>query len=156
MKKNLLIVDDEKLLVKNMSLILQPHASKIFHAYNGKEGLEILQNELVHCVICDITMPVMNGVEFIRSARQLEINVPFIFYSAYGSHEFMLEVAQYGAFDFLRKPDFIDLERVVVNGLEEGFDRLNKKQDSPETFMSEYQQLLDKLNFQTYKPKSTK
>jgi YesN/AraC family two-component response regulator len=149
MKKNLLIVDDEHLLVKNMSLILQPHASQIFKAYNGKEGLEILRREVIHCVICDITMPEMNGVEFIRESRHLGITVPFIFYTAYGNHEFMLEVAQYGAFDFLRKPDFIELERIVVNGLNEGFDRLNNKEASSESFMSEYQLLLEKLNQQT-------
>jgi len=149
--KNLLIVDDEKLLVTNMSIILQPHASEIFHASNGKEGLEVLQKEVVHCVICDISMPVMSGVEFIRESRQQGINVPFIFYSAYGSQELMMEVAQYGAFDFLRKPDFIDLERVVVNGLTEGFQRLNKVPNSSNAFLSEYQILLDKLNQQTKK-----
>lgn len=143
--KNLLIVDDEKLLVENMSYLLKPYASKIFTGYHGEEGLQILEAEEIHCVICDITMPVMNGVEFIKEARKRKHEVPFIFYSAYGNHELMLEVSKYGAFDFLSKPDFEDLESVVTRGLTEGFKRKNAAERSEEDIVSDYQTLLEKV-----------
>lgn len=146
--KNLLIIDDETLLVENMRFLLSPHASKIFTASNGKEGLKVLATEEIHCVICDITMPVMNGVEFIKAARETNYDVPIIFYSAYGTHEMMMEVSRYGAFDFLKKPDFQDLECVVSRGLMEGFNRKHDKLKDPGDFISEYQKLLEKIQEQ--------
>lgn len=146
--KNLLIVDDEQLLVENMTFILKPYASKIFTGNNGKEGLEILEREEIHCVVCDITMPIMNGVEFIKEARKRNLEVPFIFYSAYGSHELMLEVSKYGAFDFLSKPDFKDVEAIVSRGLTEGFKRRNQKSADVTDYISDYQMLLEKIQNQ--------
>jgi YesN/AraC family two-component response regulator len=146
--KNLLIVDDENLLVENLSFILRPYASKIYTAGNGKEGLQVLESEEIHCVICDITMPVMNGVEFIKEARNKGYEVPFIFYSAYGNNELMLEVSKYGAFDFLSKPDFKDLETIVNRGLTEGFNRKNQSERHEEDLISDYQLLLEKLQNQ--------
>lgn len=146
--KNLLIIDDEELLLENMRFLLAPHADKIFTATNGKSGLKIIDSEEIHCVICDITMPVMNGVEFIKETRARKNEVPIVFYSAYGSHEMMMEVSKYGAFDFLKKPDFQDLELVVKRGLEEGFKRKHYQQRDPGEFISEYQQLLEKIQEQ--------
>ncbi len=143
--KNLLIIDDEKLLVENMEFILKPYASRIFTGYNGKEGLEILEKENIHCVICDISMPVMSGVEFIKEVRRRGIDVPVVFYSAFGNHELMMEVAKYGAFDFLSKPDFRDVETVIMRGLAEGFRKNEKTERSDEYFISEYQKLLEKI-----------
>lgn len=145
--QNLLIVDDEALLVENMKFLLAPHATKIFTAQNGKEGLAILEQEEIHCVICDITMPVMNGVELIKEARSRKIETPFIFYSAYGTHEMMMEVSKHGAFDFLKKPDFRDLESIVSRGLREGFNRKNQKASNAEDCISEYQMLLEKIQY---------
>lgn len=143
--KNLLIVDDESLLVENMTFILAPYATKVFTGSNGKEGLRVLETEEIHCVVCDITMPVMNGVEFIKEARKKGFEVPFIFYSAYGNHELMLEVSKYGAFDFLSKPDFKDVEAIVSRGLTEGFKRKNPGLQSENDLISDYQLLLEKI-----------
>jgi YesN/AraC family two-component response regulator len=118
--KNLLIVDDEEMLVDNIKFILAPCADKIFTANNGKEGLAILENETIHCVLSDITMPVMNGVEFIRNARMKNILTPFIFYSAYGDPETIREVSKFGVFDFLKKPNFIRIDELVTRAFQEG------------------------------------
>ncbi len=146
--KNLLIIDDETLLVENMKFLLSPHASQIFTGKNGQEGLDVLDTEEIHCVICDITMPVMNGVEFIKAARAKNLDVPIIFYSAYGTHEMMMEVSKYGAFDFLKKPDFMDLELVVARGLAEGFKRKHIHQKDSNDFISDYHTLLEKIHEQ--------
>lgn len=146
--KNLLIIDDEALLVENMKFLLTPHATRIYTGKNGQEGLSVLDSEEIHCVICDITMPVMNGVEFIKEVRAKNYDVPVIFYSAYGTHEMMMEVSKYGAFDFLKKPDFQDLELVVARGLAEGFKRKNAPERDSAEFISEYQLLLEKIQDQ--------
>src|SRR5687768_7213499 len=103
-EKNLLIIDDEELLLENLKILLKKNASNIFLANNATDGLKILNSENIHCVVCDISMPGMTGVELIKKIRTEGNDVPFIFYTAFGNHELMREAAKYGAFDFLTKP----------------------------------------------------
>lgn len=142
-EKNLLIIDDETLLLENLNVLLKKHASTIFLASNAMEGLRILNTQNIHCVICDISMPGMTGVELIKQIRSEGNEVPFIFYTAFGNHELMREAAKYGAFDFLTKPIFEDLQSVVSRGLTEGFQRVNR-QNCPD-LESEYQQILEEF-----------
>jgi DNA-binding NtrC family response regulator len=143
MKKNLLIIDDETLLLENLSILLKSYATQIYTADSPLRGLEILRQEEIHCVVCDIAMPELTGVELIRIIREEGNEVPFIFYTAFGNHELMREAAKYGAFDFLTKPIFEDLEAVVSRGLAEGFRRT---QDSDEGAReSEYQSILNEF-----------
>lgn len=138
--KNLLIIDDEEQLLINLSYLLNKYADQIFTAKNGQEGLAILKEQDIHCVICDISMPEMNGVEVIKRVRSMGNEVPFIFYTAFGNHHLMTEAAKYGAFDFLTKPVFEELESVVARGLHEGFKR--NENGLKESDPSDYQSIL--------------
>lgn len=141
MKGNLLIVDDEVQLAQNICFLLKNNAEKIFIAHNGIEALEILKKEAVHCVICDISMPKMNGVELIMRVREEGSTIPFIFYTAYAQSELMMEVAKYGAFDFLSKPNFEGLQEVIIRGLKEGFNRKSEDEVKSE-MLTEYEKIL--------------
>lgn len=148
MKGNLLIVDDEPMLLKRLRLNLSYFADNVFTASNGFEALSVLETENVHCVICDVNMPKMNGIEVIKKLREGNNPTPFIFYTGHGNHEMMLEVAKYGAFDFFNKPDFDGLEEVLPLALLEGLNKESPK-DSAERELSDYQKLLkdmDKVN----------
>lgn len=112
-QKNLLIVDDEKLLAQNLKYLTSKFANKIYLAHNGNEALEILKTHEIHCVICDITMPVMNGMELIREVRTLGMDVPFVFYTANNQNDYLTEAKKYGIKHFLKKPDFSNLETVI-------------------------------------------
>lgn len=138
-KGNLLIVDDEPLIVKNLKITLEEYAETVFTASNGLEALDILRTNSIHCVICDINMPKMTGVEVIRNLRNENNDVPVIFYTGHGNQELMREAAKYGAFDFLDKPNLDGLEEVVKKGLEKGFTR---EESSGTDHESEYQKLL--------------
>ncbi len=142
MKGNILIIDDEAILVKNMKNLLEDHGDKIFTAGNGKEGLEVLRNNTIHCVVCDINMPVMNGVELIKHIRADKNEVPFIFYTGHGNRDLMLEAAKYGAFDFLNKPCLDDLEDVVKNALNRS---ISIDPATESDYLSEYSQMLKEL-----------
>ncbi len=141
MKGNLLIIDDEALLVKNMQNILEDYADEIFTAGNGKEALDIFRRETIHCIVCDINMPVMNGVEFIKRVREDMSDVPFIFYTGHGNRDLMLEAAKYGAFDFLNKPSLDNLEEIVRNAL----NHCTQGSVTTSDHMSEYLQMLKDL-----------
>jgi len=143
-KGTLLIVDDEEQLIENVMLLLEPYAERILSAPNGKEGLEVLKNEDVQCVICDIRMPVMDGIHLIREVRRSGNEVPFIFYTAHGDPSLMKEAIKYGAFDFLDKPELLNLEDIVQRGLAHGF-KVQSDTDDPSSgdFVSEYQKILN-------------
>jgi two-component system nitrogen regulation response regulator NtrX len=116
----LLIVDDEPLILKWLRSNLEEDAGKVLTATNGLEAMAILEAEDVHCVICDINMPKLNGLDVIKRLRGFNKTLPFIFFTGHGSQDLMLEAAKYGAFDFLDKPNLDGLEEVVLRGLQQG------------------------------------
>lgn len=121
-KGNLLIVEDEEVLSNLLTDLLEPHADKISAAYNGLEGIEAVKNNTIHAIVCDINMPKMNGIEFIIKMRELDYQHPIIFYTAHGNEQLMREALSYGAFDFLAKPHFDNLEETVLKALSHGLD----------------------------------
>lgn len=143
-KGNLLIIDDEDLLTSSIKFLMSEFAEEIHTASDGAEGLSIFNKHQIHCVICDINMPVMTGVELLRIIRSQNSDVPFIFYTAYDHHELMIEAAKLGAFDFLKKPDFDCLQEVVSRGLAQGFTRPGC--EDPEKLLSEYDKILKEIS----------
>jgi DNA-binding NtrC family response regulator len=139
-KGNLLIVDDEPILLKNLKINLEDYADNIFTASNGLDALEVFRREKIHCIICDINMPQMNGVEVIKEVRSMDSHIPFIFYTGHRNSELMFEAVKYGAFDFLDKPYFDGLEEVISRGMKNGFNP--SEQISEDEIMTEYQKLL--------------
>lgn len=113
MKGNLLIIDDEVSVTESLSYVLKKHADKISVTTNAKDALMLLKSNQFHCVISDISMPDMSGVELIKEARENMIHVPFIFFSAVTHDEVKLQVAQYPATMFVMKPDI----KTIVNFL---------------------------------------
>ena len=131
-KGNLLIVEDEKALSDLLLDLLGPHADHIHAAYNGLEALDVVKNNNINAIVCDINMPKMNGIEFIAEMRRIGNSHPIIFYTAHGNEVLMREALSYGAFDFLAKPNFDNLEGTVRQALDEGLKGKNSSESSPE------------------------
>ncbi len=146
-KGNLLIVDDEILLLRPLRMLLSPLADNVFEASHGVGALEIISKEIIHCVLCDIQMPKMTGVELIKILREKGNNVPFIFYTGHGNLTLMMEAAKYGAFDFLNKPSLDGLEEVIEKGLIIGI--TPHKVETILDHLSEYQKMLNDIEEDT-------
>jgi len=144
-KGNLLIVDDEPVLLTVLKATLTDYADEIFVAEDGVEALKLLEKNQIHCVICDVNMPNLNGLEFIKKVRSENNQVPFIFFTGHGNHELMLEVSKYGAFDFFNKPNFEGLEDSLARGLKSGFKGADGI-DTENELMSDYKKMLRDLN----------
>ena len=97
----LLIVDDEPLARQELERLLGRYddISSLKQAANGKEALEILQQESFDTVFVDIRMPEMDGIELVASAGNKSL---FVFCTAYSQHA--LEAFDLNAFDYLLKP----------------------------------------------------
>ena len=112
-KGNLLIIDDETELSESMKELLEEEASHIFTACNGEEALLILANKKIDCVVSDIKMPVMDGLKFMKVARELGHTQPIIFFTGHGTESLKREVREMGAADLLVKPNFLMLELAI-------------------------------------------
>lgn len=111
---NILIVDDEEELRENLSDLIEDSVDSVTTAENGEEALKLVRDgHNFACIISDIQMPVMNGVELIKEFRKFDEKTPFVFFTAHGNRDLMLEAIQFGAFDFIDKPHFDNLFEVI-------------------------------------------
>lgn len=113
MKGNLLLIDDETELSESMKELFEDEAKQIFIANNGEEALSILEKNEIHCVVSDIKMPVMDGLKFMRVARERGHSQPIIFFTGHGTEQLKKEVRELGAADLLMKPNFLMLEFAI-------------------------------------------
>jgi CheY-like chemotaxis protein len=139
-KGRLLIVDDEALLVKRLTLLLADLADEVITASDGQEAIDILRTQTVHCVLCDIQMPRRSGLEVIAELRTFNQDLPFIFLTSFGNDLLLREAAKHGALDFLNKPDLSGLDEVIQRGLFLGTGGPPAELE-PEEVLSEYGRL---------------
>jgi len=117
MAVSLLIIDDELMLAENLKEFLEAEAETIYIAINGQEGLEILERETIDCVISDVNMPIMGGLQLIEESRKRGLEMPFIFYTGHGDDNLKKKAAQLGAHDLVVKPNLHLLEECLQNVL---------------------------------------
>ena len=139
-KTKLLIVDDEVIILESLKDMLEDDVDIIHLAENGKEALEqIEKNGPFNCIISDIKMPVMNGIEFIRQLREQKDDSLVVFFTSHGSRELMFEAVKYGAFEFINKPNFDNLNEIVKATIKYS---LLEDKDMELDVISEYNKLL--------------
>ena len=102
--RKLLVIDDEENMRHMLTAILSRHGYELELAANAKEGLTLLREKKFDFVLCDIKMPVMDGMEFLRRVAQVEHDATIIMMSAYGSVDSAIEAMQLGAYDYISKP----------------------------------------------------
>ena len=104
-----LIVDDSSVMRKIVERSLRQagiEVEEVFEASNGAEALETLRNHSVDLVLCDINMPVMDGLEFVRQVATIETakGVPIIMITTEGSESHVVQALSAGARGYIRKP----------------------------------------------------
>lgn len=109
---NVLVVDDDKEIVKAIEIYLSKEGYNILKAYNGKQALEILkENKDIHLIILDIMMPEMDGIETANTIRK-DLAIPIIMLSAKSEDYDKIEGLNCGADDYVTKP-FNPLELIA-------------------------------------------
>ena len=78
---NILVVDDDKEIVKAIEIYLGKENYKIYKAYDGEQALKQVQAKEIHLIILDIMMPNKNGIETLEEIRKYK-NIPVIMLSA--------------------------------------------------------------------------
>jgi two-component system chemotaxis response regulator CheY len=104
-----LIVDDSSVMRKIVERSLRQAGidmSEVFQAGNGAEALGMLKESAVDLILCDINMPVMDGIEFIKQLPGVESakNVPVVMITTEGSEAHVVQALSCGARGYIRKP----------------------------------------------------
>ena len=102
--KRLLIIDDEENMRHMLTAMLKSFGYDIDTAANGREGLQMVKQRPYDFVLCDIKMPQMDGINFLRSAQDEVRSTTVIMMSAYGSIDTAIEAMKAGAYDYISKP----------------------------------------------------
>lgn len=114
--KRILIVDDDIRNVFVMTSALENHDADIIEAFNGKEALEVLEEESVDLILMDIMMPIMNGFETIENIRKQDKwkDLPIIAVTAKALDEDRKKCLEVGANDYMTKPvDYVILMKLI-------------------------------------------
>ncbi len=112
MSQTILIIDDEKAIRRTLTDILSFEGFTIDEAADGAEGIKKIKENNYDCILCDIKMPKMDGMEVLTAAREEKPDIPFIMISGHGNIETAVEAVKKGAFDFISKPP--DLNRLLI------------------------------------------
>jgi two-component system, chemotaxis family, chemotaxis protein CheY len=104
-----LIVDDSSVMRKIVERSLRQaglELSKVLEAGNGAEALAVLAKEKVDLILCDINMPVMDGLEFVKQLATMESakGIPVVMITTEGSENHVIQALSAGAKGYIRKP----------------------------------------------------
>ena len=103
MAKKVLVVDDEKLIVKGIRYSLEQDSMVVEVAYDGRQALEMAQANTYDVILLDVMLPEINGFEVCQMIREFS-DVPIIMLTAKGDDMDKILGLEYGADDYITKP----------------------------------------------------
>jgi len=109
-KTKVLVVDDDRAMVRTVCDLLRLKGYAVEAAYTGEEAVEKVRSEPPDCVLLDMKMPGISGVEALQRIREIVPAVPVLLISAYVTEEQAAEARRLGADGVLTKP--VELQEV--------------------------------------------
>lgn len=108
------VIDDDEALRESLAFLLRTAEIEAATFASAPAFLETLPDSRLSCVITDVRMPEMSGLDLLRRLREMRIEVPVIVITGHGDVPLAVEAMKFGAMDFLEKPfdDEVLLARV--------------------------------------------
>ncbi len=103
------IIDDDEGLRESLAFLLRSAALEVRSFESARAFLDVLPHAAPGCVITDVRMPDMSGIELLRRLKELKIGVPVIVITGHGDIALAVEAMKIGAADFFEKPFDDDL-----------------------------------------------
>ena len=127
--KKILVIEDEAETRDNLVLMLEMEGFKPFAAPNGRKGVEVAKRELPDVILCDVSMPELDGYGVLEALRADEktVSIPFIFLTAKGDKKDLRTGMNLGADDYLTKPASAE---DVLSAINTRLDRHNEKEQA--------------------------
>lgn len=129
--KEVLIVENDPIFRRIIGSFLTKEGCLVRHAENGLDGLKALRDGIPDLLISDLSMPVMNGLEFVEEVSMEYTMLPVIVISGTGGMADVAQALRYGVKDFLIKPieDIMAVKASIVSVLEEAECAVNCESD---------------------------
>lgn len=120
MKARLLIIDDEAMVRDSMEAYLEDSGYSVVAVDSGQAGLDVLESQEIDLILCDLRMPLLDGLQVLQKVKQRPDNIPVIVVSGAGVMDDVVQALRLGASDYLVKPiiDMVMLEHSVQRNLE--------------------------------------
>ena len=100
---NILVVDDDREIVRSLAKLLEVEGYQVYKAYHGLEALDILMERQIHLILLDVMMPKLNGLSALMKIREKN-NIPAIMLSAKTEESDKVLGLSMGADDYVTKP----------------------------------------------------
>ena len=104
MKLKILLADDVEELADAIGIMLEYNDYEVDIVYNGKDALDKAKKKIYDCIILDVMMPILNGIDVVKQLRKLNIKIPIILLTAKSLVDDKVEGLDAGANDYLTKP----------------------------------------------------
>lgn len=104
MKLKILLADDVEELAEAVGDMLECNGYEVDIVYNGKDAFDKAKENVYDCLVLDIMMPIMDGLEVVKKVRKLNIKTPIILLTAKSMVEDKVEGLDLGANDYITKP----------------------------------------------------
>lgn len=112
MQNSILIVDDERGIRETLGGVLEDEGFDVKTAASGEDCLKISQSNNFSCILLDVWLPGIDGLETLEKLRDNENDSAVIMISGHGNIETAVNATKLGAFDFIEKP--LSLEKTVL------------------------------------------
>lgn len=110
----LIVIDDENSVCELLSRLFTDAGYEVITSSDPLKGFELVSSERPDCIILDIKMPKIGGVEILQKIMELEDPPQVIMVTAYGNLESAMESMKLGAYDYIAKPFNLDFIKTVV------------------------------------------
>ena len=123
--KKILYIEDDEVVLKNISKLLQNYFAHIYTAFDGEEGYRKFIEHKVDLLVVDIELPKLNGINLIKKIRQLNSTIPIVVISAYTKTDYLLESVELKLDKYIVKPFTSRKLHELLGKLNESFTQNN-------------------------------
>lgn len=117
---HILIVDDQVGIRLLLSEVFKKEGYTTYIVANGIEALQVFEQNEIDCILLDIKMPGMDGIEILKKVREVDLEIPVFMMTAYGEQDLMEVATSLNVHRFFTKPFNIFDVRDTINQLLKG------------------------------------
>jgi DNA-binding NtrC family response regulator len=120
-KGKILIVDDEKIALRNLEHIMKKDGYEVIGTLSGQNALKLLEEHNFDTILTDLKMPKVDGMQILNRCRELSPDTEVVMITGYATLKSAIEAMKHGAFYYIAKPFKLDeVRKIVQEAVEKG------------------------------------